>query len=187
MRQLIRPFALVIGLVALVALALGGLPIRAVYAQDPQPTPSDNDVNRVARDLYCPVCENIPLDVCPTPACHEWRELIRQKLAEGLNDQQIREFFALQYGDRVLSEPPRSGLNWLVYLLPPLALVAGGVVLFGVLRRMRKAGNSSGSHVTPLPTANLDEEGDGTVVQNEVEDEYLTRVEEELRRKESQR
>ena len=35
----------------------------AVSAQ--QPTPSDDEVNAIARQLYCPVCENTPLDVCP--------------------------------------------------------------------------------------------------------------------------
>src|SRR5512135_3225730 len=91
-----------------------------VSAQQAQPTPSDDQVNRVAKQLYCPVCENIPLDVCPTQACQEWRDLIRQKLALGWSDQQIKDYFALQYGDRVLAEPPRRGLNWLVYFLPPV-------------------------------------------------------------------
>ena len=36
-------------------------------AQDAPVT--DDEVNEVARDLYCPVCENTPLDVCPTQAC----------------------------------------------------------------------------------------------------------------------
>ena len=102
-----------------------------------QPTPSDNDVNRVAKQLYCPVCENTPLDVCPTQACEEWRELIRLKLSEGWSDDQIKDYFALQYGDRVLAEPPRKGLNWLVYILPIVFFAGGVVILVSVLRRMR--------------------------------------------------
>ena len=47
-------------------------------AQDQEPNvPSDDEVNAIARKMYCPVCENVPLDVCPTQACMEWRELIR--------------------------------------------------------------------------------------------------------------
>src|SRR5262245_61490434 len=86
------------------------------------PTPSDNDVNRVARQLYCPVCENVPLDVCPTQACAEWRADIRERLAQGWTDEQIKAYFAQQYGDRVLAQPPARGLNLLLYLLPLLAL-----------------------------------------------------------------
>ena len=111
---------------------------HTAYAQEPQPTPSDNDVNRVASQMYCPVCENIPLDVCPTQACSEWRELIRLKLSEGWSDEQIRQYFAVQYGDRVLNEPPRRGLNWLVYLVPAVFFFGGVLVLGRVLNGMMK-------------------------------------------------
>ena len=88
-------------------------------------TPSDDEVNRIAGQLYCPVCENVPLDECQTAACDQWRELIRQKLAEGWSDDEIKAFFVDQYGDRVLGAPPRRGAHWLLYVLPPLVFLAG--------------------------------------------------------------
>lgn len=131
-----------------------------------QPTPSEDDVNRVAKQLYCPVCENTPLDVCPTQACQEWRDLIRVKLSEGWSDEQIRDYFALQYGDRVLAEPPRRGLNWLVYVMPPVFFLGGVIIVIGVLRRMRAQNTSA--QPAAAPTLNAD-------------DDYLKRVEEELK------
>ena len=69
----------------LFAIALGfqfvAQPAPRAFAQSP--TPSDDDVNRIAHQLYCPVCENVPLDVCGTQACAQWRELIREKLGQG--------------------------------------------------------------------------------------------------------
>jgi len=53
-------------------IALSILPITVVSAQ--KPTPSDDEVNAIARQLFCPICQNIPLDVCPTQACADWRE-----------------------------------------------------------------------------------------------------------------
>jgi cytochrome c-type biogenesis protein CcmH len=97
-------------------------------------TPTDDEVNRIARQLYCPVCENTPLDVCPTEACRQWRELIRQMLAEGKSEAEIKQYFVEYYGARVLSEPPRQGFNWIVYVLPPLMILAGVVLLFRTLR-----------------------------------------------------
>ena len=141
-----------------------------VRAQEVQPTPSDNDVNRVAKQLYCPVCENIPLDVCPTQACSEWRDLIRLKLSEGWSDKEIRDYFALQYGDRVLAEPPLRGYNWLVYVLPPLLFLGGAVIVINVLRRMREP--------MPPPVMPADSQPAAPA------DPYLERVEEELKRQE---
>ncbi|MDX1437375.1 MAG: cytochrome c-type biogenesis protein CcmH, partial [Anaerolineales bacterium] len=58
--------------------------------------PTDDEVNAIAKGMYCPVCENIPLDVCPTPACIQWRAVIRDKLAEGWTETQIKDYFVAQ-------------------------------------------------------------------------------------------
>ena len=100
-----------------------------------EPPVSDDEVNRLASELYCPVCENVPLEVCPTKACAQWRELIREKLALGWNDEEIKAYFATQYGDQVLAVPPRRGFNWLIYLVPPLTLVAGILIAIRVIRK----------------------------------------------------
>jgi cytochrome c-type biogenesis protein CcmH len=102
-------------------------------------TPSPNDVNRVARQLYCPICENIPLDVCPTQACADWRADIYDKLAQGWTDEQIKDYFVQQHGDRVLARPPARGLNLVVYVVPPLALLVGGLLLYRYLHARRPA------------------------------------------------
>jgi cytochrome c-type biogenesis protein CcmH len=106
--------------------------VRLALAQNGEPT--DDQVNAVARQLYCPVCENIPLDVCPTAACAQWRATIREKLAEGWTEDQIKSYFVEQYGERVLAQPTTRGLNLLVWVLPPLALLAGAFFLFRFLR-----------------------------------------------------
>jgi cytochrome c-type biogenesis protein CcmH len=169
-------------IVILMILMLGMLAgfLSPAAAQDTQPTsqaaiptPSDNDVNAVAKQMFCPVCENIPLDVCPTTACQEWRELIRQKLAEGWTDQQIKEYFVVQYGDRVLSEPPRRGFNWLVYILPPVFFVMGAMILWNVFRSMHRP--ASGEKNTPGAQLNLEA--------NDGDDPYLAQLEDELRQK----
>ncbi|MCX7975710.1 MAG: cytochrome c-type biogenesis protein CcmH [Bellilinea sp.] len=145
--------------------------VSPAYAQ--QPTPSDDDVNRVARQMYCPVCENIPLDVCPTQACAQWRELIRLKLSEGLTDEEIRQYFAEQYGDRVLDVPPARGLNWLVYVLPPVFILGGVWLVVRVFRSMQRSPATIGGDSAESPPA-----------PSAADDPYLARIEEELRRRE---
>ena len=101
--------------------------------------PSDDEVNAIAKNLYCPVCESVPLDVCPTAACQQWRQQIADKLAAGWSEQQIYDFFVEQYGDRVLATPPARGLNWLIYVLPPLAILAGGALYYRTVVQGREA------------------------------------------------
>ena len=108
------------------------IPPFVVSAQ--QSTPSDDEVNAIARQIYCPVCENTPLDVCPTTACHQWHELIRQMLAEGKSEAEIKQYFVDHYGARVLSEPLGTGINWLMYIVPSFAFLAGVTLLFRAFR-----------------------------------------------------
>jgi cytochrome c-type biogenesis protein CcmH len=136
------------------------------YAQELTPNaPSDNEVNTIAKQLYCPVCENTPLDVCPTQACTEWRELIREKLASGWDEKQIKAYFVDQFGDRVLATPPARGINWLVYIIPPLAFIFGGIILFRAFKTWKKPAEvGAANHSQPSS------------------DEYVDRLEEELRK-----
>ena len=113
------------------------IPIKNVIAQNDYPT--DDQVNAIAKELYCPVCENIPLDVCPTQACAQWRALIKEKLIAGWSKDEIKQYFVDQYGDRVLAQPPARGLNWLVYILPPVVFVGGIVVVYLNLKKIKKS------------------------------------------------
>ena len=141
-----------------------------VFAQDD--TPTDDDVNAIAKQLYCPVCENTPLDVCPTEACRQWRELIRLQLSEGMTETEIKQYFVDNYGARVLSEPPRTGLNWLVYILPPIIILAGAFFLFRAFQvwTQPKAVESGPS-------------GEGAGTSSEAKDDYVARIEEELKKR----
>ena len=142
-----------------------------VFAQDDMPT--DDEVNAIAKQLYCPVCENTPLDVCPTEACRQWRELIRLQLSEGKTEAEIKQYFVDNYGARVLSEPPRTGLNWLIYILPPVLILAGAFILFRSFRAWTQPkAVESGS-------GQSEEAGEASN-----KDEYIARLEEELKNRE---
>lgn len=155
--------------VFILGLVLGGLSTRPAYAQEP--TPSDDDVNAIAKQLYCPVCENTPLDVCPTEACRQWRELIRTQLADGWTEDQIKQYFVDNYGARVLgAPPPATGINWLVYVLPPVVILLGAFILFRALRAWTKPSTASAG------------QGESAAKPAE-QDAYVARLEEELKKR----
>ncbi len=159
----------------LVGLALGlvaaGFLVQAAFAQNP--TPTDDEVNRIAHELYCPVCENTPLDVCPTEACRQWRDLIRQQLSQGWTEDQIKQYFVTQYGARVLAEPPTAGFNWLIYVLPPIVILAGAFILFHALRSWTRLARTPDNAPPGNPPTGAEAPGD----------EYVARLEEELKKR----
>ncbi len=161
-----RTATIYVALALALGILAGALIYRSAVAQSP--TPTDDQVNAIAHQLYCPVCENTPLDVCPTEACRQWRDLIRQQLSQGWTDDQIKQYFVTQYGVRVLAEPPATGLNWLIYVLPPVIILAGVYLLFRAMRSWTRSG---------APTKASPAEPEAP------QDEYTRRMEEELRKR----
>ena len=155
------PKVLVVILVAL-ALAFISSPARAQG-----PTPTDDEVNRIAKQMYCPVCENTPLDVCPTEACRQWRDLIRSMLAEGKSEEEIKQYFVDQYGIRVLAEPPN---RLLTYLVPGVAILLGAFLLFRGFQLWMKPSTAVAAMVEKDEKA------------KPVQDPYVARLEEELKK-----
>jgi cytochrome c-type biogenesis protein CcmH len=157
--------------IATLLLVLSTLAVATVSAQGS--TPTDDEVNAIAKELYCPVCENTPLDVCPTLACKEWREEIRGMLADGKSESEIKQHFVDYYGARVLAEPPRTGFNWLIYVVPPIAIVAGIFVLFRALRAWSQTASS--------PQGRTEAGTDQEDASSPSDDEYIARMEAELK------
>jgi cytochrome c-type biogenesis protein CcmH len=130
------------------------------------PTPTDDDVNRIAKQLYCPVCESTPLDVCPTEACRQWRDLIRTMLMEGKSEAEIKQYFVEHYGARVLAEPPNRLAS---YLVPGIAILLGALLLARGFQMWLKP---SAAETEPAETEREAQHADP----------YIARLEEELKK-----
>lgn len=153
-----------------IALAWSGL-ARPLAAQESESTTRQvtaDEVNEVARQIWCPLCSGVRLDSCELKACEQMRQEIALKLAAGEDAESIRAYFLAQYGPQTLGEPPREGFNWLAWILPFVAL-GGGAIFLAVRGRslfVRTAG------APRRPTATLAPE----------DEPYARRLEEELKR-----
>jgi cytochrome c-type biogenesis protein CcmH len=111
------------------------LVVSPVLAQEDIVT--DDQVNAIAQKLYCPVCENIPLDACGTAACDDWRNEIRLQLESGMTEDQIINDFVTRFGDRVVGTPQDPTLRALSLVTPYLFIAAGVIVGVSFVLRHR--------------------------------------------------
>ena len=134
---------------------------------------SDDEVNAIAGKLYCPVCENIPLDTCGTAACRDWREEIRSQLESGMSEEQVITTFVARYGDRVVGTPIDPMLRALSLVIP---WVLGAIILLGALWTFsRWRGRQTTAPGQPETTVSADLTG--TVKDD---DYYRARLEQDL-------
>jgi cytochrome c-type biogenesis protein CcmH len=162
-----------------------------LYAQSTPTNPAQKNpvtpdqVSEVARELWCPLCSGVRLDTCELKACEQMRQEIALKLQAGENLESIKKDFLTQYGPQVLGEPPRSGFNWLAWLLP-FAVLLGGAVFLGMRgRTMWLAQPKATDVITVAPTTpTIDKEASNknTDQAEHKSDPYARQLEEELKR-----
>jgi cytochrome c-type biogenesis protein CcmH len=124
-------------LFALCLIAFAGSP--AAHAVQPDEIMSDPAKELRARDLSrelrCIVCQNQSIDDSEAPLARDLRLLVRERIAAGDSDAQVLDFLVARYGEFVLLKPRLSPHTWLLWLVPPLALVGGGLALWTYNRR----------------------------------------------------
>ncbi len=77
-------------------------------------------------------CRTTDFSCSVSPAMHHD---VMSLVAGGYNATEILAAFQSVYGERVLMSPLKQGFNWLGYLMPFIALIGGGVVVAGLIRR----------------------------------------------------
>jgi cytochrome c-type biogenesis protein CcmH len=171
-RNLVGWGSFILALLTVMILAMA-VTTTSVLAQEDPPsarTPQDvtaDEVNSVARELWCPLCSGVRLDSCELKACDQMKDVIAIKLSEGEDSASIQQYFLDQYGPEVLGAPPLEGFNWLAWILPFAVLIVGGVFLWMRTQRM----------IRPSTVA---VEGQGQT--SGEKDKYERRLEEELKK-----
>jgi cytochrome c-type biogenesis protein CcmH len=108
----------------------------APVAQDPE---LERRVQALAEELRCLVCQNQSLADSHADLAVDLKNQVREKMKQGMTDEQIIEYMVARYGDFVLYRPPVKATTLLLWFGPLLLLVIGIAALFYRLSRRRVA------------------------------------------------
>ena len=90
----------------------------------------DEQVERLAGQLRCLVCQNQTIGESSAPLARQLKAEVRQQLAAGRSEQEVADFMVRRYGDFVLYRPPFKPVTWLLWCGPALLLAGGLALLF---------------------------------------------------------
>lgn len=122
-----------------------------VWAGSVLPASADNiedQARGIARELQCPVCENLSVADSPSQLATQMRGVIREQLEAGERRDDILRYFADRYGEGILLSPPRSGFTLVVWIAPYLGLTGAIAFLVWAVRRRPAA---PASEITDSP------------------------------------
>jgi cytochrome c-type biogenesis protein CcmH len=99
----------------------------------------DSATEEVASLMRCPVCQGLSVADSPASSAVDLKAEVRRQLAAGYTRDQVIASFERSYGEFIRLEPKAVGFNWLVWLMPMLAFLAGALIIFFRLRPLRPA------------------------------------------------
>jgi len=128
-------------------------------------------VDEVGKELacLCGTCPRRPLDECTCGYAQQQRDRIKSMLASGQMPQAVIDAFIGDFGKEVLSKPPAEGFNLVAWIMPPIVLLIGFLVVKNVLRSWSKT-----ELVPAIPVA-----------QNQSNNPYLDRLENDLKERDT--
>ncbi len=113
-------------LLLLCALSFAGEDLIGPPAEAPRDEAATAELTEaLATKLRCPVCQGLSVNDSKAEAAVAMKHRIEELVAEGYSEEQIVDFFIDRYGEWVLLEPTREGINLLVWIGPVLFLGLG--------------------------------------------------------------
>ena len=84
-----------------------------------------NKTREISQNIKCLVCQNQSIDESNSEIAKDLKVLIKDKLKDGVTDEEIYKFLRDRYGDTILLKPPLETNTILLWFLPFIILVFG--------------------------------------------------------------
>ncbi len=128
----------------------GSLFVAATGDRSPQ-TESER-IDAVSSDVRCPTCRGQSVRESNAPAAQAIRGEIARRIRSGESDEEIRSYLVSRYGEKILLNPPDSGLASLVWVLPVAGVVIASASVAAALWRWKKAAVPTPSSAPSTPS-----------------------------------
>jgi len=93
---------------------------------------------KISKNIRCLVCQNQSIDESAAPLAKDLRILIRSKIKDGKNDEEIYKFLSDRYGDFILLKPPLKPGTMALWFLPLIFFIAGFYFIFRHNKKSKK-------------------------------------------------
>ena len=94
--------------------------------------------DHLSHELRCLQCRSESIADSNAQLATDLRRQLRELIAAGKSDQEIKKYMTDRYGDYVLYKPPVTARTWLLWAAPALLVIGGGIVAVIVISRKSK-------------------------------------------------
>ena len=95
----------------------------------------DNKKDQILKNLRCLVCQGQTISDSNSDFAKIIISVVDDKIQEGLTEKEIYQFLSEKYGDWILFDPPLKNNSYILWFLPYLLFVLGGVILYLMIKK----------------------------------------------------
>jgi cytochrome c-type biogenesis protein CcmH len=115
------------------------VPLHALAVSNPAdmlPDPVlEERARNLGRDIRCMVCQNQSIEDSEVSLARDLRLIVRERIAAGESDEQVKAFLHARYGDFVLLKPPFAWSTAALWATPAIAVLLGLGLILAMRRR----------------------------------------------------
>ena len=89
-----------------------------------------SEVDKISKNLRCLICQGQSVYDSQSDFALSMKTLIKKKIDEGKNDDEIYDFLISKYGEWIVYEPKFNKNTFFLWLLPILVFLGGGWLIF---------------------------------------------------------
>jgi len=113
-------------------------PNLAVMAQNPEEEALQKTASELYDGIMCPLCPGQSIWHSSNVTSRQMQDLVLKKLRQGETKEEILEYFASRYGERILAKPKTEGFNVMLWFLPGVFGALAVIVIYLLIRRWSK-------------------------------------------------
>ena len=96
---------------------------------------NEKDLNsKITKNLRCLICQGQSVYDSDSEFANSLKIVVKNKIEEGMLEEDIYEFLKIKYGDWILYEPELNKKTYILWLLPLLLFLIGGAIIFRNLK-----------------------------------------------------
>ena len=98
------------------------------------------DSNDIFKNIRCLICQGQSVADSNSDFAQTIKLVVNDKIKEGKTEKEIYEFLIEKYGEWIVYKPKFNRYNFLLWFLPYLVLILGGVIIFILLKKRKNQG-----------------------------------------------
>lgn len=140
--------AIVFGLTLLILL----FTIPAAIARQSKDAALEKTARKLSARIMCPICSGQTIAQSNSETSRQMRDLVLKKLRQGKTEQEVLQYFVSRYGERIMAEPNKKGLNLVLWFLPFVLIAFAAILIYLLIRRWSTKGRvEEDSHLEEAP------------------------------------